>query len=120
MIGIVGTRVGNVVKDFFTIETVPIGHGETADRTKSTFGVDVETFALAAAHVEGKLAGDCEGVTDLGFAGTELAKEFGHRTGFDATCEKSVELSGAGGDGDEFGAALVHFCGSGEAHGDEL
>ena len=56
-------------------------------------------------------------MTDLRFSRPELAEDFCDRAGFDATGEQGVELFGAGGDGDELGAALVHFGSGGEAHG---
>ena len=59
-------------------------------------------------------------MTDLRFSRPELAEDLSHRACFDAAGEQGVELFGAGGDGDELGAALVHFSGGGEAHWDEF
>ena len=59
-------------------------------------------------------------MADLGLSCAEFAEDFGHGAGFDAAGQKGIELFGAGGYGDEFGAALVHFCGGGKAHGDEF
>ena len=102
MIAVVRSCVGDVVEDLFSVESVPVGDGETADGTKGAFGIDVEAFAFAAAHVEGELAGDGEGVADLRFPGSELAEDFSNGAGFDAAGKEGVELFGAGGDGDEF------------------
>ena len=120
MIGVVSAGVGNIVEDFFPREAVAVRDAEEAHGAEGAFGVDVEAFPFAAAHVEGKLARHGEGVADLGLAGAEFAEDLGHAAGFDAASEESVELFGAGRDGNELGAALVHFCGGGEAHGDEL
>ena len=100
VVRVVGSGVGDVVQDFFAGEAVAVGDGEEAHRAEGAFGVDVEAFALAAAHVEGKLAGYGEGVADLGLAGAELAEDFGDGAGFDAACEEGVELFGAGCYGD--------------------
>ena len=59
-------------------------------------------------------------MADLRFAGPELAEDLRDAARFDAAGEKGVELFGPGRDGDEFAAALVHFGGGGEAHGDEF
>ena len=117
MIGIVGAGIGDVVEDFFAREAVAVGDAEEADRSKGAFGVDVEAFAFAAAHVEGKLTGDGKGVADLRFARSEFTKDFSDRPGFDAAGQKCIELFGAGGDGDELGTTLMHLGGGGEAHG---
>ena len=120
VIGVVGAGVGDVVEDFFAGEAVAVCDAEEAHGAEGAFGVDVEAFAFAAAHVEGELAGYGEGVADLGFAGAEFSKDFGDGAGFDAAGEEGVELFGAGCYGDEFGAAEMHFCGCGEAHWDEF
>ena len=85
VIRVVGAGVRDIVEDFFAVETVAVGDGEAADGAESPLGVDVEAFSFAAAHVEGELTGDGEGVADLGLAGAEFAEEFGHGAGFDAT-----------------------------------
>ena len=84
VVGIVGARVGDVVEHLFAVEPVAVGDGEAAHGAEGAFGVDVEAFAFAAAHVEGELAGDGEGVADLRFAGAEFAEDFGDGAGFDA------------------------------------
>ena len=120
MVGIIGARVRDVVEHFFAREPVPVRDGEEPYGAESPFRVDVETFPLAAAHVEGELAGYGQSVADLRFPSAELAEDFGYRAGFYAAGEERVELFGACGDGDQFGAAGVHFgCGC-EAHGDEF
>lgn len=120
MVRVVGTGVGDVVEYLFSTQAVPVCYAEQANRPECAFGVDIETFSFAAAHVEGELACHGEGVADLGFARSEFAKDFGHRASFDAAGQECVKLFGAGRDGDELGAALVHFCCGGEAHGDEF
>lgn len=120
MIGVVSSCVGNIVEDFFPREAVAVGDREQTDGAEGALGVDVQTLALAAAHVEGQLAGDGEGVANLGLSGAEFAKEFGNTAGFDAAREEGVEVLGAGGDGDELGTALVDLGGGSEAHGHEL
>ena len=59
-------------------------------------------------------------MADLRFPRSELTEYLCYRARFDATGEKGVELFGAGGNGDELRAALVHFCSSREAHGNEF
>ena len=59
-------------------------------------------------------------MADLRFSRPEFAEYLCHGARFDAAGEQGVELFGASGDGDELGAALVHFRSSGEAHGDEF
>ena len=59
-------------------------------------------------------------MADLRFARSELAEYLCYRARFDTAGEQGVELFGTGGYGDELGAALVHLCGSREAHGDEF
>ena len=84
VVGVVGAGVGDVVEDLFAREAVAVGDAEEADGAEGPFRVDVEAFAFAAAHVEGELAGDGEGVADLGFSGAEFAEDFGDGAGFDA------------------------------------
>lgn len=84
MVGVVGAGVGDVVEDFFAGEAVAVCDAEEADGAEGAFGVDVETFSLAAAHVEGELTGYGEGVADLGFSGAKFAEDFGDGAGFDA------------------------------------
>ena len=55
-------------------------------------------------------------MADLGFSCAEFAEDFCDRARLDAAGQEGVELFGARGDGDEFGATLVHFGGGGEAH----
>ena len=120
MVGVVGAGIGDVVEDLFAREAVSVRDGQEAHGPEGAFGVDVEAFPFPAAHVEGELACHGEGVADLGFARSELAEYLGYGARFDAAGEQGVELFGAGGYGDELRAALVHVCGSREAHGDEL
>ena len=65
VVAVIGARVGDVVEDFFAVEAVAIGDSEEAHGAEGAFGVNVEAFSLAAAHVEGELAGYGEGVADL-------------------------------------------------------
>lgn len=120
MVGVVGSCVGNIVQDLFARETVTVGHRKQTHGTKSTLGVDVQTLALAAAHIEGQLAGHGEGMTDLGLSSTEFAEKLSDTAGLDAAREKGIEVLGAGGDGDELGTALVDLGGRGEAHRHKL
>lgn len=50
MVGVVGTRVGDVVQDFFAIETIPLRHGQHTHRAECTFSVDVKALALSTSH----------------------------------------------------------------------
>lgn len=118
MVGVVCSCVGNVVEDFLAGKAVACSDGEAADRAEGSFRVDVEALPFAATHVEWELACYGESVADLGLSCAELAKDLGNGAGLYTAGEEGVELLGAGGDGDEVGAALVHFCGGGEAHGD--
>ena len=120
VVRVVGAGVGDVVEDLFAREAVAVRDGEEAHGPEGAFGVDVKAFSFPTAHVEGQLTGHGEGVADLGFARSEFAEYLCHRARFDAAGEQGVELLGAGGNGDELRAALVHFCGSCEAHGDEF
>ena len=120
VVRVVGAGVGDVVEDLFAREAVAVRDGEEPHGAEGAFRVDVEAFALAAAHVEGELAGYGEGVADLGFPCAEFAEDFRDGAGFDAAGEEGVELFGARGDGDELGATLVHFGGGGEAHGHDF
>lgn len=92
MVRVVGAGVGDIVEDFLAGEAVAVGDGEQADGAECALCVDVETFAFPAAHVEGELAGYCQGVTDLGFPSAEFAEDFGDGAGFDAACQEGVEL----------------------------
>ena len=120
MIAIVCPCIRNVIQHLLATQPIPIRNRQTPYGAKGAFGVDVQAFPLAAAHVKGQLAGDGEGVADLRLAGAELAKDFGDAARFEAAGEEGVELLGARGDGDELGAAGVHFSGGGEAHGDQF
>ena len=53
VIGIVRAGVGDVVQYFFAGEAVAVGDAEETHRAEGAFGVDIEAFSLAAAHVEG-------------------------------------------------------------------
>lgn len=59
-------------------------------------------------------------MADLGFPRSKFPEDFCDGARFDAAREQGIQLLGAGGDGDELGAALVHFCCGGEAHRDEF
>ena len=52
MIGIIRSCVCNIIQHFFSVQTVPLGNGEQAYWTESSFGVDVQAFAFAATHVD--------------------------------------------------------------------
>ena len=97
-----------------------MGHSQQTHWTEGALGVDVQTLAFAAAHVEGQLAGDGQGVTDLRFACTELAEDLGDTASLDTTGEKGVEILGAGGDVDELGASGVNFCSTLESERNNL
>jgi len=118
VVRVVGARVGHVVEHLLAREAVAVGDGEEAHGPEGALRVDVQALALAAAHVEGQLARHGEGVADLTLARAELAEDLGDAARFDAPGEERVELLRAGCDGDEFAAALVHFGGGCEAHGD--
>ena len=120
VVRVVGARVGDVVEDLFAREAVPVRHGQESHGSECAFGVDVQTFPLPTAHVEWQLTCHGEGMADLRFPCPEFAEYFRDRAGFDAAGEQGVELFGAGGNGDELGATLVHFGGGGEAHGDDF
>lgn len=120
MVAVVRAGICHVIQDLLARQPVPVRHGEQPHWAEGALGVDVQAFPLAAAHVEGELAGDGQGVADLRLAGAELAEDLGDAAGFDAAGQKGVELLRAGGDGDELGTALVHFGGGGESHGDEF
>lgn len=120
VIGIVGSCVGNVVENLFAREAKAVGDRQEADGPEGTLCVNVQTLALAPAHVEGELAGDSECVADLRLAGTELSKDLGDAAGLNTTGEQSVKVLGASGDGDELAAALMHLGGGSEPHGDKL
>ena len=97
MIAVVGPGVGDIVEDLFAIQSVSVGDCEETYGPEGPFGVDVQAFSFAAAHVEGELAGYCEGVADLRLAGAEFAEDFRYRAGFDAAGKESVEVFRAGG-----------------------
>lgn len=120
MIRIVGARICHIIQDLFTRKTVSISDRQQTHRPKSSLGVYVQTLALATAHVKGQLTGDCEGMANLGFTGTEFAKELRNTASFDTAGQERVEILGASGDGDELGAALVDLGGGGETHRYEL
>lgn len=100
VIGVVGAGVGDVVEDFFAGEAVAVCNAQEAHGAEGAFGVDVEAFSFAAAHVEGELTGYGEGVADLGFSGAEFAEDFGDGAGFNAAGKEGVELFGASRYGD--------------------
>ena len=87
VVGVVGAGVGDVVEDLLAREAVAVRDGEEAHGAEGPFGVDVEAFAFAAAHIEGELACHGEGVADLRFSGSEFAEDFGYRARFDAAGE---------------------------------
>ena len=62
---VVGARVGHVIEHVCAAEAVTFSHGQQPLRTEGALGVHVETLALAAAHVHGKLTGDGQGVAQL-------------------------------------------------------
>ena len=100
VVGIVGARVGHVVQHLFAVEPVAVGDGEAAHGPEGAFGVDVEAFAFAPAHVEGQLARHRERVADLRFARAEFPEDFRDGARFDAAGEQGVELFRPGRDGD--------------------
>lgn len=59
-------------------------------------------------------------MADLRFAGAEFTEDFGDGAGFNAAGEEGIELFRASGDGYQFGAPLVHFCGGSETHRDQF
>lgn len=120
MVRIVGTRVSNIVEDLFAGETITVGNREQTDRTKGTLGVDIQTLAFAAAHIERQLASHSEGVANLRLSSSKFAKELSDTAGFDATREEGIEVLGAGSNGYQFGTALVDFGSGSEAHRHEL
>jgi len=106
MIGIICACIGDIVKYFFAIEAVALCNSQQAYGAEGAFGVDVQAFALAAAHRNRKLssvvsdlegaegsmgrsthlAGDGECVADLRLARAEFAKELGNGTSFNPAC----------------------------------
>lgn len=84
MVGVICTRIGDVIQDFLAVQSISLCNSENTDWAECTLRVDVQAFTLAAAHAHGKLACHSESVTKLGLSSPELAKEFGHGTGLDA------------------------------------
>jgi hypothetical protein len=100
-----------------------ISYGEKiVDRNipECTFGVDVQTLSLAAAHVEWQLARYRKGVADLALARSELSEDLRDRASLDATSEESVQLLRPSRDGYQLAPALVHLRRGREAHRHEL
>jgi len=120
VVGVVGAGVGDVVEDLFAGEAVAVGDGEEAHGAKGALGVDVQTLALAAAHVEGQLTGHGQRVADLALARPELAEDLRDAARLHPAGEQRVELLRARRDGDQLAASLVHFRRGGEAHRDEF
>ena len=120
VVGVVGAGAGDVVKDIIGVEAEALGGGAEAFGAEGAFGVDVERHTFSAALFEGELAGDTEGVAELGLAGAELAEEFGDGAALEAAAEELVEFLGAGGDADELLAHAEDGGGVGEADGAEL
>jgi hypothetical protein len=85
MIRIICPRIRHVVQHLLSIQPISFGHRQQPDGSECALSVDIQAFTLAAAHGDGELAGDGEGMTDLRLARAELAEEFSDGSGFDTT-----------------------------------
>ena len=75
MVRIIGTRISDIIEYFVPVQTVAFGRGQETDGPERAFGINVETLALATAHIGGELAGDRELVTKLRLARAKLAEK---------------------------------------------
>jgi hypothetical protein len=76
VVRVVGAGVGHIVEDILVREAVPLSNGKEALGAERALRVNVEAFALAAAVVDGQLAGDGQGMAQLRLARAELAEHF--------------------------------------------
>ena len=74
MLRILGPRTGHVFEGHRRIKTKPLGNHLEAFGAKGTLGIDVDGLSLGAAFPAGHLAGNAEGVTELGFSGSEFSE----------------------------------------------
>ncbi|KAI3485224.1 hypothetical protein L1887_51509 [Cichorium endivia] len=120
VVGVVGTRIRHVVEHLFAVEPVTLGDSEQTSGTEGTFRVDVQALALASAHVDRKLAGDCQCMAELTLARPELAVKLGDAACLHATAEDGIEVLGSRRDRDELVPARVELGSRGEAHRHQL
>jgi hypothetical protein len=73
MLGVVRSRISNVVQYLFSIEPIPLGDGQHTCRSKSPLGINVQALTLSSAHTDRELTCDGEGMADLGFTRSEFA-----------------------------------------------
>ena len=65
MIGVVCTRICDVVEDLLAVKPVAFGDSKQSLRAKGALRVDVQALSFPATHIHGQLAGYCESVAKL-------------------------------------------------------
>jgi len=95
MIGIVRSSIGDIVQNFFPVQTVSLRNSEKTNRTESPLRVDVQALSLPTTHVYRQLTCDGERVAQLRFSRPELPKEFGNCTGLDTTLNRRQHAPGS-------------------------
>ena len=95
MIGIVRSSIGDIVQNFFSVQTVSLCNSEKTNRTESPLRVDVQALSLATTHVHRQLTCDGERVAQLRLSRPELPKEFSDCTGLDTTLNSLQHAPGS-------------------------
>ena len=120
MVRVVGSGIGHIVQHIIPTQLVSLGHGQQSLRAEGAFGVDVQTFAFGAAHINGQLTRDGQSVGQLRLSGAEFAEQFCDGSGLDSAAQQFVQLFGSGRHLNDLGPSQVHFGGRRESGGHEF
>lgn len=83
MVRVVCSCICNVVQHLLSIQAIALRYCKQTNRTEGTFGINVQALALSSTHRHRKLTSDGEGMTNLGFPRSELAKKLGNSARLD-------------------------------------
>lgn len=89
---VVGSSNCNIFQRRSWIQVETFGNGLETLWTEGPFRINVDGLSFGAPFVDGLLAGDTQGVTELRLPGTKFAKHFRNGSSFDTALQELVEF----------------------------
>lgn len=116
MVRVVRASVSHIIQDLLPNKSESLSNRKKTDGSECPLCIDIQTLSFTAAHVEGQLAGHCQGMADLTLSCSEFSEDLGNRPSLDTAPKESVEPLRAGRYGNELASSGMHLSSGGEAH----
>lgn len=91
LVGIVGSRVGNIVQNLLLVQTISLRNWNQPFWPKRALCVNIHRHAFATALLDRQLTSDAQRVTKLRLSRSKLAKKFSDGPCFETTPQQCVQ-----------------------------